>query len=256
VSASSVLRLPSPAQSSPVAAGQAYGVLRHSKTERPFSSELNDEKRPGVYACAACGTELFSSTAKFDSGSGWPSFFDKIDAEVTEDNVVDKLVNLRQVSRGPHQMPCGACFAVPCREFYACRALVRINPTCCGHRKCIARSVGGIWGTSSAMASAGASRRVGGRWWRGRWVMVEEKLRAAVRDSLSCCVYGSLWTLGPRRGKPMQRCVAIFQQSEVRSSGKLAEMHFIRWAGRRYCINGCALEFRTASAPPAELEGA
>ena len=106
-----MLRPPAPAQtrthqSSPVACWQALGVLRHSKTERPFSSELNDEKRPGVYACAACGAELFSSTTKFDSGSGWPSFFDKIDAEVTENNVVDNLVNLRQVSRGPHPMPC------------------------------------------------------------------------------------------------------------------------------------------------------
>jgi peptide-methionine (R)-S-oxide reductase len=74
----------------------AYDVLRHSATERPFSSELNDEKRPGIYVCAACDTELFSSQSKFDSGSGWPSFYDKLQAEVTEDNLLDKTVNLRQ----------------------------------------------------------------------------------------------------------------------------------------------------------------
>lgn len=52
----------------------AYQVLRHEATERPFTSPLNAEKRKGTYHCAGCELPLFSSTAKFDSGTGWPSF--------------------------------------------------------------------------------------------------------------------------------------------------------------------------------------
>ena len=53
----------------------AYQVLRHEGTERPFSSELNKEKRKGIYHCAGCDAALFTSDMKFDSGTGWPSFF-------------------------------------------------------------------------------------------------------------------------------------------------------------------------------------
>ncbi len=56
--------------------GEAYAVLRKEATERPWTSPLNNEKREGIYACAGCGYDLFSSDAKFDSGTGWPSFFD------------------------------------------------------------------------------------------------------------------------------------------------------------------------------------
>jgi peptide-methionine (R)-S-oxide reductase len=53
---------------------QAYAVLRHESTERPHTSPLNGEKRKGTYHCAGCDLPLFASTAKFDSGTGWPSF--------------------------------------------------------------------------------------------------------------------------------------------------------------------------------------
>lgn len=56
--------------------GEAYAVLRKEATERPWTSPLNNEKRKGTYVCAGCGYDLFSSDAKFDSGTGWPSFFD------------------------------------------------------------------------------------------------------------------------------------------------------------------------------------
>jgi len=53
----------------------AFRVLRHHATERPFTSSLNGEKRKGVFACAGCGLPLFSSDTKFESGTGWPSFY-------------------------------------------------------------------------------------------------------------------------------------------------------------------------------------
>jgi len=61
---------------------EAYYVLRTEGTERPFTSELNDEKRAGEYACAGCNLVLFRSDQKFDSGTGWPSFFDTIEGRV------------------------------------------------------------------------------------------------------------------------------------------------------------------------------
>jgi peptide-methionine (R)-S-oxide reductase len=54
---------------------QAYQVLRQEATERAFSSPLNKEKRPGRFCCAGCRLPLFSSRTKFDSGTGWPSFW-------------------------------------------------------------------------------------------------------------------------------------------------------------------------------------
>ena len=53
----------------------AYQVLRQEGTERPFSSPLNNEKRAGTFHCAGCDLPLFSSKAKYDSGTGWPSFW-------------------------------------------------------------------------------------------------------------------------------------------------------------------------------------
>jgi peptide-methionine (R)-S-oxide reductase len=56
----------------------SYNVLRNEGTERPFSSPLNDEKRKGTFFCAGCDFALFSSKTKFDSGTGWPSFWDHL----------------------------------------------------------------------------------------------------------------------------------------------------------------------------------
>ncbi|MEP6943207.1 MAG: peptide-methionine (R)-S-oxide reductase MsrB [Betaproteobacteria bacterium] len=56
----------------------SFYVLRKEGTERPFTSPLNDEKRAGVFVCAGCALPLFSSQMKYDSGTGWPSFFTNI----------------------------------------------------------------------------------------------------------------------------------------------------------------------------------
>jgi peptide-methionine (R)-S-oxide reductase len=59
-----------------------YAVLRQSATERPFSSPLLHEERPGTFACAGCDLDLFSSTTKFDSRTGWPSFWAPLEKAV------------------------------------------------------------------------------------------------------------------------------------------------------------------------------
>lgn len=82
----------SPAQWRKRLSPAAYAVLRDEGTERPFSSPLNNEKRSGTYVCAGCRLPLFSSKAKFDSGTGWPSF--------TEPLVMDVLELLEDRSHG------------------------------------------------------------------------------------------------------------------------------------------------------------
>ena len=64
--------------------GDAYQVLRHEGTERPFTSPLLEEHRTGTFACAGCDLSLFSSKTKFDSGTGWPSFWAPLDKAVDE----------------------------------------------------------------------------------------------------------------------------------------------------------------------------
>lgn len=59
-----------------------YYILREEGTERAFTSALNDEKRQGTYACAGCDLPLFDSLTKYDSGTGWPSFFQPIEGAV------------------------------------------------------------------------------------------------------------------------------------------------------------------------------
>ena len=63
---------------------EQYGVMRQHGTERPGSCALLYEKRPGVFACAGCGTPLFSNTVKFESGTGWPSFTTPIEGALGE----------------------------------------------------------------------------------------------------------------------------------------------------------------------------
>ena len=74
---------------------EQYRILREKGTERAFTGEYWDEKQQGVYRCAACGTELFSSNTKYESGSGWPSFFEPVAADrvETED---DRTIGMRR----------------------------------------------------------------------------------------------------------------------------------------------------------------
>ena len=69
-----------------------YGVLREENTERPFSSPLNDEHRAGTFVCAGCANELYSSTTKFDSGTGWPSFYASIAGAVLTKTDVKMII--------------------------------------------------------------------------------------------------------------------------------------------------------------------
>lgn len=66
---------------------EQYRIMRQKGTEAPFSGELLHQNDKGVFACAACGTPLFSSDTKFDSGSGWPSFYDVVNSDQVELNV-------------------------------------------------------------------------------------------------------------------------------------------------------------------------
>lgn len=74
---------------------EQYRVMREEGTERAFTSPLNSEHRKGTFYCAACHLALFDSAAKFDSGTGWPSFYQPIDKEVVETSTDHKLIMAR-----------------------------------------------------------------------------------------------------------------------------------------------------------------
>lgn len=63
---------------------EQYAVLREAATERPWTGELLDEERAGLYTCGACSAELFRSGTKFDSGCGWPSFYESVRPEAVQ----------------------------------------------------------------------------------------------------------------------------------------------------------------------------
>lgn len=82
---------------------QAFDILRNEGTERSFTSDLLQEKRAGVFTCAACGLPLFTSDTKFKSGTGWPSFYEPINkAYIKED--VDNRYGMRRV-----EVSCARC---------------------------------------------------------------------------------------------------------------------------------------------------
>ena len=66
---------------------EQYRVARKHGTERAFSGPFQDEKRPGLYACVCCGAPLFDAAAKYESGTGWPSFFQPINAAAVDEHV-------------------------------------------------------------------------------------------------------------------------------------------------------------------------
>lgn len=74
---------------------EAYDVLRHEATERPNSSSLVKEHRKGIFSCAGCNTPLFSSDAKFESGTGWPSFFQPVSKKSIGTTTDNKLFMTR-----------------------------------------------------------------------------------------------------------------------------------------------------------------
>jgi peptide-methionine (R)-S-oxide reductase len=84
---------------------EQYKVTRQHGTERAGTSPLNHEKREGIFACACCGEPLFSSEAKFESGTGWPSFYQPVEAESVSQHD-DRLFMMRRT-----EVRCARCDA-------------------------------------------------------------------------------------------------------------------------------------------------
>jgi peptide-methionine (R)-S-oxide reductase len=81
---------------------EQYRVLRENGTERPFSGKLTEPDKDGLYRCAVCGNPLFSVSAKFESGTGWPSFDEALPGAVK--NIVDNSLGMRRV-----EIVCAVC---------------------------------------------------------------------------------------------------------------------------------------------------
>jgi len=81
---------------------EQYHIMREKGTERAFSGKYHDSKEKGVYLCAACGSELFASDTKYDSGTGWPSFYQPIS---------DDRVEYHKDSMQRTEVVCGRCGA-------------------------------------------------------------------------------------------------------------------------------------------------
>ena len=82
---------------------EQYEVLRHGATERAFTGAYVDTKDPGVYRCSGCGAELFRSEAKFDSGSGWPSFVEPASLDSVDTEIDTRLGMIRT------EVTCASC---------------------------------------------------------------------------------------------------------------------------------------------------
>lgn len=82
---------------------EEFHVLREKGTERAFTGEYYHTKTPGTYLCRACGNELFSSETKYESGSGWPSFYQPMKAGAVEEHA-DSSHGMRRV-----EITCGRC---------------------------------------------------------------------------------------------------------------------------------------------------
>ncbi len=82
---------------------EQYRVLRQKGTERAFTGDLWDEHRAGTYRCAGCGAELFTSETKFESGTGWPSFYDTVEPGAV-DQVDDNSLFMRRT-----EVTCSSC---------------------------------------------------------------------------------------------------------------------------------------------------
>ncbi|MDH5369474.1 MAG: peptide-methionine (R)-S-oxide reductase MsrB [Gammaproteobacteria bacterium] len=84
---------------------EQYQVMRKHGTERPFSGKYADCKTDGTYVCAGCGEDLFSSEAKFDSGTGWPSYYQAINEQAVEETT-DNTLGMSRVE--VHCSRCGS----------------------------------------------------------------------------------------------------------------------------------------------------
>jgi peptide-methionine (R)-S-oxide reductase len=84
---------------------EQYHITREKGTERPFSGEYNNSKEKGIYRCVCCGAELFSSETKFESGTGWPSFW----APVNEENIKEETDHSLGMQR--IELMCNMCDA-------------------------------------------------------------------------------------------------------------------------------------------------